>query len=70
LSSFPYSRAPWLEVPGCCARAARAKRIPFSTEVHPGEQVEVEIRQILELEDLPVSPERVAAKKQLEQSKR
>jgi len=29
-----------------------AKRIPFSTEVHPGEHVEVEIRQILELEDL------------------
>jgi hypothetical protein len=47
-----------------------AKRIPFSTEVHPGEQIEVEIRQIMELEDLPVSPERVAAKKQLEQSKR
>ncbi len=44
-----------------------AKRIPFSTEVHPGEHVEVEIRQILELEDLPVSPERVAAKKALEQ---
>jgi hypothetical protein len=43
-----------------------ARRIPFSTEVHPGEQVEVEIRQIMELEDLPVSPERVAAKKQLE----
>ena len=47
-----------------------AKRIPFSTEVHPGEQVEVEIRQILEIEDLPVSPERVAAKKQLEQNRR
>jgi len=44
-----------------------AKRIPFSTEVHPGEHVEVEIRQIMELEDLPVSPERVAAKKALEQ---
>ena len=47
-----------------------AKRIPFSTEVHPGEHVEVEIRQILELEDLPVSAERIAAKKQLEQTKR
>jgi len=35
-----------------------------------GEQVEVEIRQIMELEDLPVSPERVAEKKQREQSKR
>jgi len=46
-----------------------AKRIPFSTEVHPGEHVEVEIRQIVELEDLPVSPERVAAKKALEQRK-
>ena len=46
-----------------------AKRIPFSTEVHPGEHVEVEIRQIMELEDLPVSPERVAAKKALEQRK-
>ena len=44
-----------------------AKRIPFWTEVHPGEHVEVEIRQIVELEDLPVSPERVAAKKALEQ---
>jgi hypothetical protein len=47
-----------------------AKRIPFSTEVHPGEEVEVEIRQIMELEDLPVSPERVAAKKLLEQKQR
>jgi hypothetical protein len=46
-----------------------AKRIPFSTEVHPGEEVEVEIRQIMELEDLPVSPERIAAKKALEQRK-
>ena len=46
-----------------------AKRIPFSTEVHPGEEVEVEIRQIMEIEDLPVSPERIAAKKALEQRK-
>ena len=46
-----------------------AKRIPFSTEVHPGEPVEVEIRQIMELEDLPVSPERIAAKQALEQRK-
>ena len=44
-----------------------ARRIPFSTEVHPGERVEVEIRQIMELEDMPVSPERVAKKKALEQ---
>jgi hypothetical protein len=29
-----------------------AKRIPFSTEVHPGEEVEVEIRQIHELDEL------------------
>jgi hypothetical protein len=34
-----------------------ARRIPFSTEVHPGERVEVEIRRILEIEDLPVSAE-------------
>jgi hypothetical protein len=27
-----------------------AKRIPFSTEVHPGDDVEVEIRQIMEFE--------------------
>jgi hypothetical protein len=30
-----------------------AKRIPFSTDVHPGEEVEVEVRQIQELKDLP-----------------
>lgn len=48
-----------------------AKRIPFSTEVHPGDHVEVEIRQIMELDDLPgVSPERLAAKQQLDQHKR
>ena len=29
-----------------------AKRIPFSTEVHPGQQVEVELRQIFELDQL------------------
>ncbi len=29
-----------------------AKRIPFSTEVHPGDDVEVEIRRIMELGDL------------------
>jgi len=29
-----------------------AKRIPFSTEVHPGEDVEVELRQIFELDEL------------------
>jgi hypothetical protein len=44
-----------------------AKRIPFSTDVHPGEEVEVEIRQIMEVEDLPLTPERAAAKKALEQ---
>jgi len=44
-----------------------AKRIPFSTEVHPGQEVEVEVRQIMELEDLPA--ERAAAKKLLEQTK-
>ena len=46
-----------------------AKRIPFSTEVHPGQEVEVEVRQIMEPEDLPLSPEQVAAKKSLEQRK-
>jgi hypothetical protein len=30
-----------------------ATRIPFGTEVHPGQEVEVEVRQIWELEDLP-----------------
>src|SRR5215475_11152690 len=29
-----------------------AKRIPFSTEVHPGLEVEVELRRIMELSDL------------------
>lgn len=47
-----------------------AKRIPFSTEVHPGEEVEVELRQIMELEDLPVSPEQIASRQRFEQSKR
>jgi hypothetical protein len=47
-----------------------AKRIPFSTEVHPGEDVEVEIRRIVEIEELPVSPEQIAAKKLLEQKQR
>jgi hypothetical protein len=27
-----------------------AKRIPFGTEVHPGQEVEVELRQVFELE--------------------
>jgi len=42
---------------------AWAKRIPFSTSVHPGEQVEVEVRRIAELDELPVTPERRAAAK-------
>jgi hypothetical protein len=29
-----------------------AKRIPFGTEVHPGHEVEVELRQVFELEQL------------------
>jgi hypothetical protein len=29
-----------------------AKRIPFSTEVHPGQEVEVELRRIMEPSDL------------------
>ena len=29
-----------------------AKRIPFGTEVHPGQDVEVELRQVFELEQL------------------
>ena len=32
-----------------------AKQMPFGTEVHPGQEVEVELRQIHELEDLGVS---------------
>jgi hypothetical protein len=27
-----------------------AKRIPFGTEVHPGHEVEVEVRQVFELD--------------------
>jgi hypothetical protein len=30
-----------------------AMRLPFGTEVHPGQQVEVELRQIWEPQDLP-----------------
>jgi hypothetical protein len=29
-----------------------AKRIPFGTEVHPGQDVEIELRQVFELEQL------------------
>ena len=60
----------WLiQVPSKAEAVEWAKRIPFSTEVHPGEHVEVEIRQIIEIEDLGASPERVAKKKALEQRK-
>lgn len=56
-----------IEVPSREEAIAWAKRIPFSTEVHPGLEIEVEIRQIMELDDLP--PERAAAKERFEQTK-
>jgi hypothetical protein len=31
-----------------------AKRMPFGTEVHPGQQVEVELRRIVEPSELPL----------------
>ncbi|MEJ7598974.1 MAG: YciI family protein [Kofleriaceae bacterium] len=40
-----------IEVRSKAEALAWAQKIPFSTEVHPGEEVEVEVRQIAEHDD-------------------
>lgn len=54
-----------IEVPSLEDAVAWAKRTPFSSEVHRGQAIEIEVRPLMEYEDLP--PERAAAKQAFEQ---